>query len=106
MWQVYSLSKLGHKRPSDIVGITDLWLMYQFDSAVSLVGVTIENALHETVENLAKQHVPKYELNELLKPNFKFPKPLTDTEKEAKSVDYFRGMLGVKWYKAKKVDNQ
>ncbi len=105
MWQIYSLAKLGHKRASEIVGIKDLWLMYQFDSAISLVGVTIENALNETVENLAKQLVPKYTLEELLSTKFKFPKPLTEVEKESKAVDYFKGMLGVKWFKAKKIDN-
>ncbi len=105
MWSIYQLAKLGHCRASAIVNISDKWTAYQFDSAVSLVGVTIENALNETIENLAKEQVPKYDLEQLLSDKFRFPRKLTEKERESKSVDYFRGMLGATWIKAKKKDN-
>lgn len=103
MWHLYSLAKLGKKQPSEIVGITDLWIAYQFNSAIGLVGTTIENALNEMVKGGSDNLVNRYELSDLLKPEFKLPRPLNDKEKQIKSIEWFKSQIGkgVKWFKAK-----
>lgn len=57
------VAKTYSTRPSVIVGIENDWQAYQFDSAVLLFGVFIENKLEER----NKSGKPKYKLADLLK---------------------------------------
>lgn len=73
MWNLYALTKVTYQRPSDIIGIRDRWAAYQFDSAVALVGTTIENALQETVK-AGEKTSPRYTLAQLLNADFRLPR--------------------------------
>lgn len=70
------MTQTVRQRPSDIVGISDRWAAYQFDSAVCLVGTTIENALQETTK-AGDKLVPRYTLAQLLNTEFRLPRPVT-----------------------------
>lgn len=74
MWNLHTLAGTTHQRPSDIVGIEDRWTAYQFDSAVCMVGTTIENALQET-RKAGDKLVPVYTLAQILNDGFRFPRP-------------------------------
>ena len=47
MWGLYQLAKTTAQRPSGIVEIEDAWASYQFDQAVTFVGLYIEGKLAE-----------------------------------------------------------
>lgn len=84
MWNLHALAGTTHQRPSDIICIEDRWAAYQFDSAVSLVGTTIENALQETREVGGKLN-PRYTLAQVLDADFRFPR-------DASAVDALKRM--------------
>lgn len=73
MWSLYLTAKGTCSRPSDLVGVRERWAAYQFDSAVTYLGVTIENAAQQQV-NVGGQSNPnwqsKYSLRQLLTPGF------------------------------------
>ena len=73
MWNLYALATTTHQRPSDIIGIDDRWAAYQFDSAVCLVGTTMENAIQETVKS-GDSIVPRYTMAQLLDADFRLPR--------------------------------
>lgn len=86
MWNLYALTGTTHQRPSDIVGISDRWAAYQFDSAVALIGTTIENALQETVK-AGERTTPRYTLAQLLGADFRLP-----CAAQPNAVDAFKKM--------------
>ena len=85
MWTLWTKAKTFHKLPSEIADPRGRWddlTRYQFDNAVTYFGLTLENALQETVEmtlHSAKgprvTHKPKYTLGQLLDPSFRLPRP-------------------------------
>jgi len=95
MWNLHVLAGATHQRPSNIVGISDRWAAYQFDSAVCLVGTTIENALQETNEAGGKM-TPRYTLTQLLDADFRLPQPASAADKlkemaaKSKAVRYHK----------------
>ena len=97
MWSLYLTAKTSRSRPSDLVGIKDRWAAYQFDSAVALVGNAIEGASQEMQKiggEKNAQHVPKYEMDQLLDPDFRLPRPKTKEDRERASLAMLRGMAG------------
>lgn len=106
MWDLYQLAKATSSRPSDIACIEDRWAAYQFDSAVTFVGVVIENALHETREVGVGQHKrqePKYTIAQLLDPEFHLPRPGGAADSVPQDVAY-KAMAGrgVRVFRARK----
>lgn len=97
------MSKLLGQRPSQIVQISEssggAWVAYQFDSAILAVGIAIENALNEFNKDGSKV----YDIETIMQPDFKLPRPLTKEEKERKTIRYLRNWIGkgIKWVKAK-----
>lgn len=73
MWSLYLTAKGTHSRPSDLLCVDDPWAAYMLDSAVTTLGVTIENAAQEQV-NVGGDQSPKwqakYSLHDLLTPGF------------------------------------
>lgn len=84
-----------------MVQITDPWTSLQFDNAVSLVGNVIENASQEQ-HNIGSEKQPKYEakydMHQLLDPEFRLPAPLTkeekDRERQRAAINMLRSMAG------------
>lgn len=79
MWLAYSDLKLSHRRPSDDLGPLDDITAWCIDKTVIWFGITIENALAETREvgfGRDKRREAKYELDQLLDPAFRMPRPL------------------------------
>jgi len=78
MWSLYLTAKTFGQRPSDLIGITDRWAALQFDNAVSLTGIVIENAAQEQ-HNVGSEKKPKWEpsysLTQLLDDVFRLPAP-------------------------------
>lgn len=74
MWRLYQTAKTWSQRPSDLLGVVDRWAALQFDNAVALFGLYLENALQER-EQLGEgsnvRWVEKYTLSELLTPGFR-----------------------------------
>ena len=81
MWTVYNLASKYSKLPSDIVDedhALDSLTRFLLNKAVTYFGMTIENLLDETVEvghGANKRTESKYELKELMHPDFKLPRP-------------------------------
>lgn len=104
MWQLYSTAKTTCQRSSSLVGIDDPWIALQFDNAVSLVGVVIENASQETIQVGTKKEPKterKYHMEQLLDPAFRLPAPKTQAERERENAQSFlnwarSGVRGVK----------
>jgi len=84
------------------VCIEDRWTAYQFDAAVTMLGVTIENALQEQ-QNVGSDKQPKYEakytLAQLLADDFRLPGPVKATT--AQGIAGLIGLPGVKVIRAK-----
>lgn len=99
MWKLFQTAKLSSQRPSNLVDIPDRWLALQFDNAVTLVGNTIESALHEQVKVGGDKNArwePKYRLDQLLDPDFRLPTPPTKEQREKEALEAFKGLGGVK----------
>lgn len=78
MWKLYLTSKTLSQRPSDLLCVPDRWLAYQLDNAVVYLGITLENALHETINAGTERQSrtePKYTITQLLEPSFRLPAP-------------------------------
>lgn len=84
MWGAWQSLKTYHRRPSVDMDVTDSIAAWSVDGAVLWFGVTIENALHETQEvktGKRTEHRPLYTLEELLRDDFKLPRPPTKLDK-------------------------
>lgn len=55
-----------------MVGIDEPWPAYQFDCAVTTVGLGIESALQE-YEKVGDDYKPKYDIEQILQENFRLP---------------------------------
>lgn len=87
MWQTWTRATKFSKLPSEVYdpsgkfwevpfGSLAAWM---FDTAVTWLGHTIENALEERVKVTVGKQVeyrPKYSLAKLLHPSFRLPRPL------------------------------
>lgn len=97
MWAAYNLANKYNKLPSDIIDEDhdlDSLTRYIINKAVTYFGVTIENALHETVEvgyGNNKHSESKYGLDELLHPGFKLPRP----QPKVKPMDGLQAMMAL-----------
>ena len=72
------------------------------DNAVTMLGITIENALQEqqnTGTDKAPKHEQRYSLSQLLADNFRLPAP-AKASKPAQGLQGLMGLPGVKVYKA------
>lgn len=47
LWELYRVGEKYGTRPSELVGITDVWLAWDFDHAVTMLGMHIENEINE-----------------------------------------------------------
>jgi len=77
--------------------VSDRLAAYLLDACVVLFGMIIENALAERVQVGAKPNVeykPKYQLEQLLDPSFKLPRPFTP--KPANGLSALLAMAGRK----------
>lgn len=89
MWTLYQMGKNQGTRPSSYVGITDLWVAYQFDRAVNTFGVVIDNAsqeMHNVGSEKAAKYEPLYQMEQLLDVDFRLPRPKTAEDKERDSI--------------------
>lgn len=68
LWELYQVGKTYHTRPSALIGITDTWLAWDFDHAVTVLARYIENEIHEPTTNEGQQAQSKAEntVNRLL----------------------------------------
>lgn len=77
----------------------DKWVSYQFDTCISFIGSAIEGACNE----LDKDGNRKYNLADLLRADYKLPRPLTEKEKQKKALQWYKNMAvagrGVKVFK-------
>ena len=93
MWRLYQTAKATSQRPSNLVGLEDRWAALQFDNAVTLVGMAIDNAAQELVK-VGPEDKPrwewKYRMAQLLDPEFKLPLGADDEASDADLV----GMAG------------
>lgn len=97
MWQLYQTAKVASSRPSDLLCIADRWAALQFDNAVTMVGLVLENASQEQ-HNVGSKKEPKYELkytmHQLLSDSFRLPARTKPAE--AKGMAGLMAMKGVK----------
>jgi hypothetical protein len=103
MWVLYLTAKATHSRPSDLVEIEDRWTAYQFDSAVTFLGTVIENAAQEQENHGTEKKPdwgPKHQMDELLDPEFRLPRPPTKKERERHHFQAFASQFGIKTIKA------
>lgn len=95
MWQIYQKCKTFSQRPSSLLQISDAWASYQFDGAVNLVGIIIENALQEQ-HNVGTKRQPewraKYTLSQLLDEKFRLPAPKTEKDRTRESMSTLRAI--------------
>lgn len=63
MWNLYTLARVYGRRPSEIVGLSNSWTAYQFDSAVARWGTWVEDKLREC----DKEGRPRHSLESLLR---------------------------------------
>lgn len=93
MWATWQTSKSLSCRPSRLLEIEDSLAAYCFDSAVSLLGTVIENALAERTEGEG-QSERKYTIEQLLDPAFTLPRPQTAKQKRRQAGATLRAMVG------------
>lgn len=84
-----------------MIGIDDPWAALQFDNAVTFVGTVIENAAqeqHNTGSEKAPKYEPRYDMHQLLDPDFRLPAPLNPEQKARKraetAINMFRSLAG------------
>ena len=83
------------QRPSTLARVKGTWESLQFDQAVTMFGVIVENAANEMQEVGPKDYkhmVNRYELEQLLDPAFRLPAPLTAKQRERASIDALKTM--------------
>ena len=67
--------------PSKLLGVTNKLAAYNLDSAVLFFGVAMDNALQERINigtDERPEYRPRYRLQELLSPTFRFPEEEDD----------------------------
>lgn len=70
MWSLYSTASKFGQRPSSLIPeITDTWAALQFDNAVGLVGMVLDNARQE-MHKVGDEWKQKYTMKQLLDPTF------------------------------------
>lgn len=99
LWPLYLMSTKTAKRPSEIVGIDEEWVAYQFDNAVILACSAIENAaqeMHQVGSGKNKEWKQKYTMQQLLDPNFRLPPSERPSRRERETDDtkFFSGLSG------------
>lgn len=111
MWQLHQKATRFHRPPSELLHIEDEWCAYCLDNAVNFFGVTLENALQErnkvgTGANV--EYEPRYQLSELLKPEFRLPRQNEQSSAGAqlRAMAGLRGRGGVKIFKPKNKPGQ
>lgn len=75
MWRLHQMCQQYSQRPSSVFGIRDSWLAWDFDHAVSTLGVMVENRLKET----DREGKPKYRTLEKALNLPMRPKPISRT---------------------------
>lgn len=102
MWTLYQKAKTYSRLPSTLLKLNDEWVAYQLDSAVTLFGTVIENALQER-QNVGNDKSPaweqKYTLLQLLADDFRLPAPAKVDKPQG--IRGLMGLPGVKVLKAK-----
>lgn len=102
MWRLYQTAKQSHSRPSTLLNVSDPLTAYQFDSAVALFGIIVENASQEMVKTGTKadpQWTPKYHLDQILSHDFRLPRPPTPAERERSAIAALKALAGVRsWH--------
>jgi len=83
-------AKTTSQRPSSLVKIQDDWAALQFDNAVTLLGLAIENAAQE-LEKVGDDMKPRYTMAQLLDQGFRLP---ANAEPDADTA-MLRGVDGV-----------
>lgn len=100
MWSLYLTAKTFGQRPSRLARIADPWAALQFDNAVALVGITLENASQEQ-QNVGSEKQPKWEpkytMGQLLDDGFRLPAPAKPAKPEG--IKGLMSMKGVKVWK-------
>ena len=83
MWSAWQSLKTYQQKPSNDLEVTDSIAAYCVDKAVMWFGVTVENLLSEREETMdGKRGEAKYELEDLLDPAFRVPKPTPKPKKQ------------------------
>ena len=80
------------------MGVTDPWVALQFDNAVALVGITLENAvqeLHNVGTEKQPKWEPKYTVGQLLDDDFRLPAP-PKAAKPKRGIEALKALVGVK----------
>lgn len=83
------------------MGVADPWVALQFDNAVALVGITLENAsheLHNTGTEKQPKWEPKYTMSQLLDDAFRLPAPPKPTKPQS-GIEALKALVGVKVWK-------
>lgn len=86
MWNLWLKSKTYNQLPSRVFGEQDSLAAWMLDSAVTWFGITIENALQESVKVVMGSNIeykPRYTLALLLNPAFKLPMPLPSPQESS-----------------------
>jgi hypothetical protein len=80
LWELYRMGQNFHARPSALVGIADTWLAWDFDKAVTALGVHIENEVNAptTPEQRQAQAAATRKLTRIL--GIRDPNLITTTE--------------------------
>lgn len=69
VFTLYQMATTYQNRPSELIGVDDPWLAFQFDRAIFLFGRAVENRLQER-KNIGTskkpRYVPKYTLQEAI----------------------------------------
>ena len=97
MWTLYLTAKTTATRPSELVCIEDRWTALQFDNAITMIGVAIENAAQEMEkrgEGKTAKYEPKYTMTQLLDPAFRLPPKERSLDDFANDI---RGIQGIKY---------
>jgi len=68
MWRLHQMCQMYRLRPSDVIGIDDRWLAFDFDDALTTFAVIVQNRLDETDKQGRHKHDVYSALN--------LPKPL------------------------------
>lgn len=99
MWQSWLNLKTYHRRASDDLEIDDSIAAWCVDGCVMWFGMTMENALAETIEVGAgrdKRREAKYTIEQLLEPTFTLPKPQRQiTQKPQQAPSGFAALLAM-----------
>lgn len=75
MWALAIKAAKYGRPPSDFFEeLDDEWACYQFDNAVLLLHMALDNAMRETDDADGGGRTPRYTLAQLLEPDFRLPR--------------------------------